>query len=230
MNRAEDIETEIEQTRHEMTDTLQAIERKLSPNRWMDEAMETMRNASLNQSRVMELVRDNPVPVALVGLGIGWLVLSSVRGARMDADDIEDAAEDWSGSGSDLLSGAAEQAGDKVRDLASKAKSKARYVGQKVERTTDTVRRQASDLADSTGDVFRDHPLTVGLLAVAAGVALGAAIPRSRREVEILGDTGADLLDTARETGRDILHKAGRVVQRAGEAVSGEAGSAPTTH
>jgi len=230
MNRAEDIENEIEQTRHDMTDTLQAIERKLSPNRWMDEAMETMRNASLNQSRVMELVRDNPVPLALVGLGVGWLVLSSVRGARLDADRIEDAAEDWSGDRSDMLSGVAEQAGDKVRDLALKAKSKVRTVSQQVDRTTDTVRRQASDLADSTGELFRDHPLTVGLLAVAAGVALGAAIPRTRREVEMLGDTGADLLDSARETGRDMLHKAGRVVQRAGEAASGEAGAAPTTH
>jgi len=190
MNRAKDIESEIEQTRHDMSDTLQEIERKLSPNRWMDEAMETMRNASLNQSRVMELVRDNPVPLALVGLGIGWLVLSSVRGARPDADRVEDAVEDWVGAGSDALSEAAEQAGDKVRELTSKAKSQVRHAGRSLDRTTDTVRRQAADLADGTGELFRDHPLTVGLLAVAAGVALGAAIPRMRREVETLGEAG----------------------------------------
>ncbi len=45
------------------------------------------------------MVRDNPVPVALVGTGLAWLMLSSSRSSRRQYDGEDDLLE-WYGEGS----------------------------------------------------------------------------------------------------------------------------------
>ena len=82
---AEDIEHEIARTRGEMADTLTAIERKLSPQQIMDQAVDTMRDFLSDRSRVAEMVRDNPIPLALVGLGLGWLAVTAATSRRAGA-------------------------------------------------------------------------------------------------------------------------------------------------
>lgn len=84
---SEDIQHEIERTRDEMAGTLEAIERKLSPRQLMDQAVETMRDLASDQSRVGAVVRENPIPLALIGLGLGWLAISGLSsGRRRDAE------------------------------------------------------------------------------------------------------------------------------------------------
>ena len=80
----EQIEWEIEQTRHEMTDTLNQIEQRLSPRNMMDRAVTNVRRSVRdNVSRMIpDTVRDNPMPMALIGAGLGWLLVDSMRGRR----------------------------------------------------------------------------------------------------------------------------------------------------
>ncbi|MBI5162736.1 MAG: DUF3618 domain-containing protein [Magnetospirillum sp.] len=78
----EDIQEQIERTRGEMASTLSAIERKLSPRQLMDQAVDTMRELASDQSRVSQMVRENPIPLALIGLGIGWLAVAGSVGRR----------------------------------------------------------------------------------------------------------------------------------------------------
>lgn len=255
MNQAHEIENEIERTRSELTDTLQAIERKLSPNRLMDEAMQTMRNVNFSGSRVMDLARDNPIPLALVGLGLGWLVLSTARGSSVRGGEIsgEEFGEggyqgvasgagdyqsagpggvgeprqwagygaggggDGGGDGSQRMSERAEGARNRVRELGEQAQAQASQVGQRMGRLTSSMRQSANEWAHRGTDLFQDHPLTVGLLAVAAGFAFGAALPRGRREAEMIGEPSGEFLHTARESGRAAIGRAGRVAQRAAE-------------
>jgi len=248
-DRAADIEFDIERTRDEMADTLQAIERKFSPNRLMDEVMQTM-NATLTQSRVADVVRDNPLPLALVGLGLGWLALSSLRGERPlvgdeesgeagysggIADAMEEAGE-WAGYGAGGGNGGARHAIDQARegvgDLADSVQDSVRAVGEAARQRTRGLRhrvtRASRQVTSQASDLFDDHPLAVGLVAVAAGLAIGLAIPRGRREAEVIGQTGAQLLGQARQTGREALRKASRVVQRVTDTGAEEA--SPTTH
>ncbi len=236
MKRPEEIETDIEQTRGAMSGTLQAIERKLSPNRLVDEAMDTMRKMTMSDAGLVGLARDNPVPVALVGLGLGWLALSSLRGsshslAAAVQDTEQDAAaraaekaEEWAGYGADggngLKRGLAAKARERIGDVAQNLGESAQKWTEATRSGVDGLGRRVSRQAEDLADVFQDHPLTVGLVALVAGVALGAAIPRTRRETELLGDTAAELLASARETGRQAIQKAGRVVERAAGAVS----------
>lgn len=66
----------IDHTRSEIDDTVAALQDKLSPERLMHRAMDMLSGSSGASSRqAVELVRRNPVPAALIGLGLGWLAL-----------------------------------------------------------------------------------------------------------------------------------------------------------
>lgn len=69
------IEEEVEQTQDAMGDTIQKLEDKLSPRKFAqsllsDENSDTAREA-------WEVVRLNPVPVAMIGIGAVWLFAAS---------------------------------------------------------------------------------------------------------------------------------------------------------
>jgi hypothetical protein len=94
----------IEQTRAEMSNTINAIQDKLNPQVLMDQAKDTLQDAASNiintakdsvreatvgrvedmvsnvtdtakdtGGNFVQMVKDNPIPAALVGLGLGWL-------------------------------------------------------------------------------------------------------------------------------------------------------------
>ncbi len=73
------IERDVEQTRAQLSETLDDLREQVSPSHLMDQAVEYLRSSggaefTRNLGRV---VRDNPVPLLLIGAGIGWLALSS---------------------------------------------------------------------------------------------------------------------------------------------------------
>ncbi len=93
----------IEQTRSELGQTVDAIQQKLSPGNLADEAKSAVQDATVGQvgqavgtatnavqqaasgvestaagvgSTVVETIKQNPVPAALAGVGLGWLIVS----------------------------------------------------------------------------------------------------------------------------------------------------------
>lgn len=244
----EDIQDEIERTRGEMTTTLSAIERKLSPRQIMDQAVHTMRELASDQSRVGSVVRDNPIPLALIGLGIGWLAVSGAM-SRSRSGGAEGAYEGMEGVGAPYgaespaygTAGSAEYVsgssaaglggnGQGVRERASQLTSEA---GERLSRATSgararvsqwrsSARASAGQVADRTRDAYQQHPLTMGLVAALVGAAFGALIPTSRREQEMMGGAVDELVSRARETGSEVMDKAARVADRAVSAVKEE--------
>ena len=105
------IRADIAQTRAELSDTIGAIQEKLNPTRLREQAVDTVREATIgrvehmagrigdrmNDTRrgVMGFVSDNPVPLALLGIGAGWLAMSRRnkgsrgREARFRAVEVE---------------------------------------------------------------------------------------------------------------------------------------------
>ncbi len=59
----------------------------------------------------------------------------------------------------------------------------------------------------------------MGVAALAIGMLAGVALPATRREDELLGDARDDLLDSAREAGRDALEMSKEVARSAVERV-----------
>ena len=69
------------------------------------------------------------------------------------------------------------------------------------------------------GVAIEERPLAVGVAALAIGLLAGVALPATRREDELLGDVRDDLLDSAREAGREALEKGKEVARSAVERV-----------
>ncbi len=81
----------IEQTRAEMGQTIDRIQDRLDPARLRSEAEEAVREATIGrienmaydakrkakraQRSMMQKVKDNPIPSALIGLGVGWFLM-----------------------------------------------------------------------------------------------------------------------------------------------------------
>lgn len=75
--RPEEIEHDIERTRARLSSNIDAIQRKLTPGEMMDEAISYARTSLPADfgSNLNKAVRDNPIPVALIGLGVAWLAM-----------------------------------------------------------------------------------------------------------------------------------------------------------
>lgn len=71
-----DIERDVEASRASIEHTVDAIRERMSLGQIVDEASRYFRNGSGSQitSRLGEQIRDNPLPLALVGVGLAWLM------------------------------------------------------------------------------------------------------------------------------------------------------------
>ncbi len=76
--RPEEIEHDIERTRAELSSNIDAIQSKLTPGQMMDQAIGYARTSLPADfgSNLNHAVRENPIPVTLIGLGAAWLMAS----------------------------------------------------------------------------------------------------------------------------------------------------------
>lgn len=101
----EEIRDDIQKTRASISHTVDLLQERLDPDRLKGEAQDIVREATIgrlnsmadNMGRkakrarynIMETIKDNPVPSALVGLGLGWLLVegfSQSSRSRYDED------------------------------------------------------------------------------------------------------------------------------------------------
>jgi ElaB/YqjD/DUF883 family membrane-anchored ribosome-binding protein len=264
----EQLRAEIEDTRAEMSQTINEIQERLSPEHLMGQVKETVRDATVGKvERVMhqagETIADvtepareamgragtviketgrsvgqsmwrNPIPVALIGLGLGMLVMRQYRGSGGDyerrgrtprrsqyftTDEMDygetmgattgtemDAGTTRTGMGTRMASGTGSVAGalnqvkETASDLANRSTTAFSNLGTKAKDRASTVGRRF-------GEVLRENPLAVGAVAVAAGTAVGLAIPSTRFESEYVGEASRNLVDKAQEIGREAIDK-----------------------
>lgn len=84
--RSEAIRADIERTRAELDRTVDALQQRLSPQQLVHGAFEALReNAGDSTRRIVNVVKSNPIPIALIGAGLVWLLASQAR--RRGADD-----------------------------------------------------------------------------------------------------------------------------------------------
>src|SRR5690349_3638154 len=93
-----EIRADIDQTRASVGEKIDQLQARLDPNRLKQQAQETvqeMLNDTANSmteyvrshkdemvSSVADAARRNPLPTALMGLGLGWLILESMAGNK----------------------------------------------------------------------------------------------------------------------------------------------------
>ena len=236
----QEVQREVQRSRAEVEETLEAIQERLSPGQVFEQVVDYMRssNGSDFLRNLGTMVRDNPVPVALVGTGLVWLMLSSSRSGRREYDDEDDLLDSHGESdyrhelSEDAGQGAGwgESARETAREWSEGARTKARSARDRARRLGARARhrvgdtgeqlwqgaRDAGDRASYYGrrvrrgffDTLHEQPLVLGALGLAAGAAIGAALPTTAKEDEWLGNSRDRLAERAKEAGWEQVEKA----------------------
>lgn len=237
----DEIASDVERTRADLSQTIDAIQSKLTPGQMMDQAFNYMRTSLPADfgSNLGNAVRNNPVPVALVGIGLAWLAASgqnprypmrrhgvyegegdyaSASGTEMEGGDsqaegsMHKAASQVSET-KQRLAGKASELGHRISEKTSALTGRARHAGSRMHDSADSARARMGELShrsqeryyrtrDNFSRMVDEQPLMLGVLGMALGAALGAAFPTTRREDELMGRTRDDMLERAKETGR----------------------------
>lgn len=126
------------------------------------------------------------------------------------------------------------RAGQAVHEAGKRMDGMARDARLRVGETTDAARlqgerlragayRQAARAKGSFNTLLEERPLALGAISLAIGAVLGATLPATRREDELMGRQRDKLLDQTKAAGEEQLHKAERVAEAAKSAAHEEA-------
>jgi ElaB/YqjD/DUF883 family membrane-anchored ribosome-binding protein len=247
----ERLRADIATTRLELGHTIDAIQERLSPERIKQEAKDSVREATIGRVKqmvknagdkasdkgrgILEVMRDNPVPLAMIGLGAGWLLMKSrrrqerVHYMRSANERVPIGYESGYPGGGERPNGpgvierareeasdAAETVGEKVSDAGTRLKSAAEDVTQRVSEVASEVSERVSEKVSDVSDrgerelqraryTYEETPWVGAAVALALGAAAGLSIPSTWRERELIGEKRSELLDRVRETGREKL-------------------------
>lgn len=99
----QEIRADIDQTRAAVGEKIDQLQARLDPNRLKQQAQETVQEMLTDTANsvteyvrthrdemltsVADAARRNPLPTALVGLGVGWLILESMAGSKRHDDE-----------------------------------------------------------------------------------------------------------------------------------------------
>jgi ElaB/YqjD/DUF883 family membrane-anchored ribosome-binding protein len=231
-----------------MGETVDAIQERISPENLKEEAKDRVKEATVGRAQeagsgIVETIRANPLPAALTGIGLGWLLVSARRSASGQSSyrdrvygyppRYEDQGVSGSSAGQalgqarDSVGESASRAQDKMGDAASEAQGRAGEVASRaqdrVSNLADQARYQARRASGGFQRMLQENPLSVGALAVGVGAAVGLAIPESSKEHEVMGETRDNLVEKAQEKAQEAQQKVQRVAEEAQSAAKEEA-------
>ena len=187
--RPHEIQAEIARTRQEMDGTLNALENRLTPGQLYDQGMQYLRNNGGTEfvSNLGQQAKHNPLPVALVGIGLAWLMATN------------------------RSSGTEPELGEPgLMEKASQAKAR---LGDRATQARDRTRQQIDRAKTSLDTMMREQPLAIGAIGLAIGALAAALAPRTQKEEELVGrmneaqypDLSVDPLKKARDEERERL-------------------------
>lgn len=221
----EQIRADIEETREEMGGTLDALGNRLDPNRLMSEAKDNVREATIGRvedaveaagetakgmtDMVIETIRRNPIPAAMVGIGALMLLRNRSESGQARGSSgppvtrrVGRVAGEAASTAGDAVAQVASTAGDAAGQVADSGRAAVGEVGWRFERLMDA------------------SPLAVGAVAAGAGAVVGALIPETPQEREMLGDASHQVASTVRDTVSQAMGKVEQQADQAEEAVT----------
>ena len=293
---SEEARAKIVATRAEMSETVNAIQAKLSPQNVQetseqiikqakeaalevsdqaierakqalldvkDQVKENIRDATIGSvermannisatgreasASLVEIVKANPIPAAMVGLGLAWLAMN--RPSQTSQNRYENREDRWWDSnqsryGSQArnsvashLQQAVDTGHDKAAQVASDVSRKAEDIKEQASEWVENTQSQVGDMADrvqtqaqrvvaQSQSMLENNPLITGALAIAVGATVGLLIPATERENELMGEARDRFVSQASETARSGLDKAqklaGTVIDASADKIESE--------
>jgi ElaB/YqjD/DUF883 family membrane-anchored ribosome-binding protein len=203
--RPEKILAEIDRTREEMHRTLTAIEQRLNPQELLNQGLDYVRHSGATEfvQNLGGAARQNPLPVALTGIGIAWLMALGRQPAQRHGE-FERSPAERVGEGASSVKRRANETLGSVRAAASSASAT----------VAETSRRQWSRARGGFEYLSQEQPLLLGAIGLAVGAAVGASAPRTQPETRAFGEASRRLTEKAREKGGEQLARVRETVQR----------------
>src|SRR5215210_1300458 len=241
---------EIERTRADMSETVDAIQGRLSPESLKEQAKDRVKEATVGKAQeagsgIVGTIRANPLPAALTGIGLGWLLVNARRQSSAQGSyragaypydyppRYEVPGADGPSTGQaverarDRAGEAATQVQDKAGQVAGQAQDKAGQVASqaqdRVSRLGNQARYQAQRASGGFQRMLQENPLAVGALGVGVGVFVGLAIPETTKGHEVMGEARDTFVEKAQEKAQDAQERVQQVAQEAQSAAQQEA-------
>jgi hypothetical protein len=224
------LEREIDQTRAEMNQTLNALERKFSPGEFLDQGLTyVQQHGGQLLGGVGDTIRQNPMPALVTAAGLVWMVLASNRPksalkARTVDYEYDPPAQEYNQTDSNVTEnkpGVLAQARERIRSGAEttrqKLTSSKEVVASGLGRTAGTAQVQATRVREGFNSILEEQPLVLGALGIALGAAIGAALPRTEQEDRLLGEASDAAMSRVKETGSESLNRIKETATRVGE-------------
>jgi len=120
---------------------------------------------------------------------------------------IGETASNLAGQVGDTAGNLASQVGDTASNLASQTRAAAGTFA-------DQAQDQANRLEDSFQRTLRENPLAVGAAALVLGTAVGLALPMTRKENELMGETRDSAMEKVQSVAQETMEKAGQVADK----------------
>ncbi|MEO3435210.1 DUF3618 domain-containing protein [Inquilinus sp. CAU 1745] len=228
-----EIEREVERTREQVSHTLDELRLRMSPGQLIDQALDYAKDSGGAEfgRNLGRSVRDNPLPILLIGAGVGWLMASGRRPEHYAASDYDRTAyESEAGAGRDsrvasmagkagsAAAGASHKAGSALHGVGHASASAGRRARELSHDARDGVTRAGSQAWSGLNHMAEEQPLMLGAIGLAVGAAIGAALPSTRTEDRFMGrgsdavkdramDKAGEKLGEAAETAEDTYHQ-----------------------
>jgi hypothetical protein len=229
-----EIRAEIEETRIEMGGTLNELGDRLEPGHLMSQAKDNVRDATIGRveetakgmsDMVMETITRNPIPAAMAGAGLALLWMNRADGSdrryrakydrygAIEENGIRDRIGSTASSVGDTVSGAVGQVGDTAGRIGQN-------VGQTAGQVGDNVGQTVGDVGTQLDRFMQASPLAMGAIALGAGAVVGALVPSTPQERELLGDARREIGTTVKEAVDQAASKAEEAIDRTQEKVT----------
>jgi ElaB/YqjD/DUF883 family membrane-anchored ribosome-binding protein len=222
---------------------VQALENKVSPNEIAERVMAYGKDNGGELVRNLgAAVRDNPVPALLTAAGLLWMYsgrhapptrtpsyrsggYSAYRAPGVGAGNASSSGTGVYGddAGAHDREGFRERAAhlrdsaSHLRDSASgKLRDTTSRLGDTVHHARDSVQQTTMRARGGFEHMLHDNPMAAGAIAVAVGALLGAALPTTARERELMAPVGGKLADKAREAASAARQKGAEAARELG--------------
>jgi gas vesicle protein len=237
------IRAEIEDTRDEMSETVNAIQDRLHPSNVAANAKEAVKSAALDsvrdvvESEPVQYLRENPWPIAMIALGAAGLAMLAFgdRARRTHAHRDSRVSRDWRTSprfdrsegsspygeygtaGSSGRYAEHGQSGTRERTAMSDAR----------DREWSASAKQAAYRADTQlRRTWNESPLLIGAASAVIGAIVGLSIPETDRENQLMGEARDTMVDSVQDTVREKVNQVQDAATSAVNSVKDAASSA----
>jgi ElaB/YqjD/DUF883 family membrane-anchored ribosome-binding protein len=233
-----EIEREVESTRARLTGTLEELRDRASPGQLFEQALDYARESGGPEfaRNLGRQVRDNPLPLLLIGVGVGWLMLSGNRPAGRSDRDYQRAlpAPDYSSRdyssrdyrGTARVYGGDEAGGPSLTERAASAAGEAKdRVGEAAEGLRDSLAGAANRAGEMAGQVYRRVADAASTTADSIGSTTASAAERARMDAYDARDGMGRLSDSTRQGLGWLMHEQPLVLGAIGLALGAAVGA-----